>query len=69
MGLHRITKGLDLPITGEPRQEIEAARQPSRVALMAEDYIGMRPALRIAVGDQVKRGQPLFEDKKTPGVL
>lgn len=69
MGLHRITKGLDLPITGDPRQEIEVARRPSRVALLAEDYARMRPAFRLRVGEQVKRGQVLFEDKKMPGVL
>jgi len=68
MGLHRITKGLDLPITGEPRQEIEVARPPSRVALLAEDYAGMRPTLRVQVGERVKRGQRLFEDKKMPAV-
>jgi len=69
MAVHRITKGLDLPITGEPRQEIEVAGGPSKVALLAADYFGMRPTMRVAVGDQVKRGQVLFEDKKMPGVL
>lgn len=29
----------------------------------------MRPTMRVAVGDQVKRGQQLFEDKKMPGIF
>jgi len=68
MALHKIKQGLDLPIQGEPEQTLEPARQPSRVALLADDYIGMRPTMHVAVGDTVRRGQLLFEDKKTPGV-
>lgn len=39
-----------------------------RIALLGEDYIGMKPTMAVAVGDTVRRGQLLFEDKKTPGV-
>jgi len=69
MGLHVIKKGLDLPITGEPQQVVEDARPVHRVALIAEDYVGMRPTFFVKTGEAVKRGQTLFEDKKTPGVL
>ena len=68
MARHRISKGLDLPIQGAPEQRIESAPQPTRVALIADDYIGMRPTMHVAEGDDVRRGQLLFEDKKTPGV-
>ncbi len=68
MGLHKVSKGLNLPIIGEPEQRIDQAPQPARVALLADDYIGMRPTMHVAVGDEVRRGQLLFEDKKTPGV-
>ena len=68
MALHKIKKGLDLPITGAPDQAVEAAEPPSRVALVAADYHGMKPTMHVAVGDSVRRGQLLFEDKKTPGV-
>lgn len=64
-----IKKGLDVPIAGEPRQEIETAAFPSRVALLGEEYVGLKPTLLVEVGDSVKQGQPLFEDKTTPGVL
>lgn len=69
MGHHTIKKGLDLPIAGEPVQKVETAAAVTRVALTAEDYIGMRPTMFVQVGDTVKRGQPLFEDKKRPGTI
>jgi Na+-transporting NADH:ubiquinone oxidoreductase subunit A len=68
MSTYVIKNGLDLPITGEPEQKIDAAATPRRVALLADDYIGMKPTMYVRPGDQVQRGQLLFDDKKTPGV-
>ncbi|MFQ5790628.1 MAG: Na(+)-translocating NADH-quinone reductase subunit A [Acidobacteriota bacterium] len=68
MGLHKTKKGLRLPILGEPAQTVESHRSPRRVALVADDYPGMRPTMHVQVGDDVKRGQSLFEDKKISGV-
>jgi Na+-transporting NADH:ubiquinone oxidoreductase subunit A len=68
MGHHSVRKGLDLPIAGEPEQRVDEASAPGRVALLADDYVGMRPTMHVAEGDAVKRGQLLFEDKKTAGV-
>lgn len=69
MGLHVIKKGLDLPITGEPEQTLDTPGGVHRAALVAEDYVGMKPTFFVQAGDTVRRGQPLFEDKKRPGVL
>ncbi len=69
MAVHSIKKGLTLPIAGEPDQRIDTGRLTKRVAVLADDYIGMRPTMFVQVGDAVKRGQPLFEDKKNPGVI
>lgn len=68
MALHKIKKGLTLPILGEPEQRLDDARPPLRVALVAADYHGMKPTMHVQEGDDVRRGQLLFEDKKTPGV-
>ena len=68
MAVHTIKKGLDLPITGEPVQQIEDSPSPTTVALVARDYQFMKPRMHIAVGDTVARGQLLFEDRKTEGV-
>lgn len=68
MAVYRTRKGLDLPLAGDPELRIEAAQPVARVALLAADYVGLRAALRVQPGDRVLRGQPLFEDRKTPGV-
>ena len=68
MGLHYFKKGLDLPIAGEPVQEIEDALSPRHVAILAADSVGLRAQMHVSVGDDVRRGQLLFEDKKIPGV-
>lgn len=65
----RIKKGLDLPIAGQPQQTIHAGAPVREVALLGEEYIGMRPSMKVQEGDKVKKGQVLFEDKKNPGVL
>lgn len=64
----KIKQGLDLPILGAPEQAIAAGNNVSRVSLVGFDYVGMKPTMAVAVGDVVKKGQELFEDKKTPGV-
>lgn len=64
----KIKKGLDLPISGAPEQTIGNTLIVSKVAVLGEEYIGMRPTMYVQVGDVVKKGQLLFEDKKNPGV-
>lgn len=66
---HRIKRGLDLPLPGAPRQELAEGRAVTRVAVIAGDFVGMRPRFGVQVGDKVVRGQPLFENRKNPGVL
>ncbi|EAS44445.1 Na(+)-translocating NADH-quinone reductase subunit A [Photobacterium profundum] len=63
-----IKKGLDIPISGTPTQAINDGNTITRVALLGEEYVGMRPTMHTRVGDVVKKGQVLFEDKKNPGV-
>jgi len=64
-----IKKGLDLPLEGAPQQVIHDGSAVKRVAVLGEEFIGMRPTMHVRVDDQVKKGQVLFEDKKNPGVL
>ncbi len=66
--LSRITKGLDLPIQGAPDQSISAGPPVKHVALLADDYVQMKPTMAVAEGDRVRLGQVVFTDKKTPGV-
>lgn len=64
----KIKKGLDLPLNGSPKQEISKTILTKKVALLGDDYVGMKPTMLVTVGDEVKKGQLLFTDKKTPGV-
>jgi len=64
----KLKKGLDIPLAGSPKQEISAGNTINTVAVLGEEYIGMRPTMSVEVGDTVKKGQVLFEDKKNPGV-
>jgi len=64
----KIKKGLDLPISGSPEQKITQGNTISHVAVVGFDYPGMKPTMAVKVGDSVKAGQLLFEDKKTAGV-
>lgn len=63
-----IKKGLDLPIAGTPTQVINDGKAIKKVALLGEEYVGMRPTMHVRVDDEVKKGQVLFVDKKNPGV-
>ncbi|MDO5653856.1 MAG: Na(+)-translocating NADH-quinone reductase subunit A [Brachymonas sp.] len=64
-----LRKGLNLPLLGEPLPVIEEADPATAVALLGADYVGLRPTMQVAEGERVRLGQPLFEDKKNPGVV
>ena len=64
-----IKKGLDVPVNGAPQQVIQDGNAVKTVAILGEEYVGMRPTMSVKVGDRVKKGQVLFSDKKNPGVL
>ncbi len=68
MAVHSNRKGLDLPLAGAPALQVSEAAPCRRLALLAADFPGLRPALAVQVGDRVLRGQKLFEDKRIPGV-
>lgn len=65
----KIRRGLDLPVAGAPEQVVRDGPAVRTVSIIGNDYIGMKPTMRVREGDRVKLGQVLFEDKKTPGVL
>jgi Na+-transporting NADH:ubiquinone oxidoreductase subunit A len=63
-----IKKGLDVPVKGAPQQVIHDGPSIKTVATLGEEFVGMRPTMFVKVGDRVKKGQEIFEDKKNPGV-
>lgn len=66
--MRKIKKGLDLPISGSPVQEISDATAVTEVAVVGPDFPGLKPTMEVAAGDSVVKGQLLFTDKKNPGV-
>jgi Na+-transporting NADH:ubiquinone oxidoreductase subunit A len=69
MATHKITKGLDIPLAGRPMQVVRRTAPATRVAVVADDFPGMKPRMHVEEGETVKRGQPLFENRKSPGIL
>ena len=65
----KISKGLDLPISGSPSLDISDEPKVSSVALLSNDYVGMKPTMFFKEGDHVNCGEKIFEDKKNKGVF
>jgi len=63
-----IVKGLDLPIRGAPQQTISDGPAATSVALVGDDYVGLRPTMEVREGDRVKLAQVVMSDKRLPGV-
>jgi Na+-transporting NADH:ubiquinone oxidoreductase subunit A len=64
----KIRNGLNIPIAGQPKQEIHPGPMIHHVALSGLDYPGLKPKLLVAPGDSVGLGQALFIDKRDPSV-
>ena len=64
----KISRGMDLPMSGAPEQRISDGPKVRSVALIGFDYVGMKPTMAVQVGDKVTLGQVLFTDKKNPQV-
>lgn len=71
----KIKKGLDIPISGKPTGKPQkfvhggesTERTPTHLALNLEPFDDIHFKLLTKVGDKVKIGQPLAEDKSMPG--
>jgi len=67
--LVRLRRGLDIPLAGAPQQVIEPGRAVTSVALVGDDYVGLRPKLLVQQGDRVRLGEPLFADRRDPRIV
>ncbi|MEA3437464.1 MAG: hypothetical protein U9R43_13425, partial [Thermodesulfobacteriota bacterium] len=61
-----VRKGYDLKIAGKPSREVKELEKPDSVAVLPEKIPFIKPRLKIEVGDNVKVGSLLFEDKRNP---
>ncbi|MGR9115670.1 MAG: Na(+)-translocating NADH-quinone reductase subunit A [Gammaproteobacteria bacterium] len=64
----KIRRGLDLPLSGQPKQIVENAATPKTVAILGIDYVGLKPKLAVKQFDSVIKGQLLFNDKRIPSL-
>lgn len=71
----KVTRGLDIPIKGKPDEsqrqfavgEASEFKTPSLLSLNLRSFTDVKFRLLVQVGDVVAIGQPLIEDKATPG--
>jgi len=64
----RIRRGLDVRVPGAPEQRIVDGPPVRHVALVGDDYAGLRPRLAVRPGDRVRAGELLFTDRRNEGV-
>ena len=64
----KVSKGLNIPISGNINPDKKNSVSVRNVALLGEDYHGLKPTMLVKEGNVVIKGQNLFEDKKNPGV-
>ena len=64
----KVSKGLDIPISGNINSQNISAVLARNIALLGDDYHGLKPTMLVKEGNVVIKGQNLFEDKKNPGV-
>lgn len=72
----KITKGLDIPIAGKPTgspkllvpgEDVTSLSTPLHMGLDLSPFDDLKFKVLIRTGEKVKRGQPLLEDKDSPG--
>ena len=59
----RITKGLDLKLSGEPVKTVSGMPMPRYCYVHPADFKWLTPKLDVQEGDPVEIGEPLFHDK------
>jgi len=65
----KLRKGLDLPVSGAPRQEICPAPQVRTIGVIGDDYIGLKPRIAVEEGAEVVPGSPVMFDKNMPEAM
>lgn len=70
MPITRVRKGLDVPLDGgSASTEIVPGNPIRQVALLPADSIGLKIRLLVREGDKVKRGTPLYHDRREEQVV
>ena len=68
MNIH-IRKGHDLKLVGAPAKLIQDINDSTFIKLHPSDFPGIKPKLLVKVGETLKKGQAVFNDKNNPNIL
>ncbi len=68
MAEYKLKRGYDIPLAGAAEKTLESAAVPDKVALLPNEFRGIKPRLMVKEGDLVKIGTPLFTDKQNPDI-
>ncbi len=61
-----IKKGMDIKLEGAPAPTLLREVSGRRVSVLPSEFDRIKPRLVVKAGDAIKRGSPLFHDKKNP---
>ena len=64
-----LKKGLNIPLKGEAKKEINTYNPTNSFAIYPKDFHGITPKLACKEGDEVFLGQPLFYSKSNPEIM
>ncbi|MEZ5315237.1 MAG: Na(+)-translocating NADH-quinone reductase subunit A [Chlamydiales bacterium] len=64
-----VKKGLDIPIEGKPEGEVGDLLPPKTIALNLDAFEELSFKLHVKVGEKVKIGQPIIENKSIRGQM
>ena len=70
-GVTKLRRGFDIKLAGKADDVYLDIKQPNLFALKPTDVIGIAPIpkLKVAQGDEVRAGQPIFFDKPSPEIM
>ncbi len=69
MAEFKLKKGYDIPIVGQAKRVLQEMDAPSRVAVLPQEFPGVKPRLLVKENDTVKQGTPVLQDKLNPDIV
>lgn len=56
-------------MAGTPAREVSDVATPATVAVLPTEFVGVKPRLLVREGESVRRGQPVFADKRNAALM
>ena len=68
MAEFKLKRGFNIPLAGTAEKVLQDTAVPDTVAILPQEFRGVKPRLLVKEGDPVKIGSPLFTDKQNPEI-